>query len=1129
MATNTMEVFYLGSFADMDTNENDFVAENAGNLVGQTFGGSGAPLYNNIKSLTTTDADNDGYIRTNSGGQTGEQLTYNGVSSTFDSIVGYNATITYNDGTTGTVVVVVMQDTAGRTFLAPWRAGHANNAALGIKPIQSIKLDSVAQNNNIGSSVNQEKNAFLDGTVNGTAGDDNMGTSYTDADGTKMNAYGGNDTVDAGAGNDTISTGDGNDLVYGGTGNDSIHGGLGNDTIYGGTGNDTLVGDEGNDALYGDAGADLLYGQEGNDALYGGDDNDTLRGEAGNDTLYGGAGDDSLVGGTGSDVLYGGDGNDELYGQEDADSLEGGAGNDYVSGGTGNDTIKGDAGNDSVYGGEGNDSLYGGTGNDTLDGGSGNDRLDGGDDSDYFRLQDGFGIDTVIGGEGGTDFDKIDLSQLSSPVTISYSGNEAGWITGSAGSVSFSQIEAITTTGGADSFDGRLSQQGVTLDLGAGNDTALGTFGNDSIFGGTGDDYIDSWGGNDTVYGGAGNDTVLGGGDNDLLHGGDGNDVMQGWTGNDTLYGGAGNDTLQSWEGNELIDGGNDADTFLITQTGGVDTILGGEGGTDFDRLDFNDANATSGVTVTYSGDEKGTYSFSGASGSGYFYYIEAVNGTDFADNINASNATTGTTIDAGAGNDTITGGAGRDTLYGGAGNDTIYGGTGTGGADDLYGGDGDDKIYSSDSDGTYTYGGAGNDTVYGGSGFDSVDGGDGNDALYGGGGGDILTGGQGDDTIDGGAGNDVIFGGAGGDSLTGGAGDDVVLGGDGNDVVSGGDGADQLFGDGGNDRLTGGAGADTLTGGAGQDTFAFAQSGGADRVTDFDMTLIQGRTTDQLDVSDLRTQSGDPVKWSDVVVTDTNGDGSGDAILTFPEGETVVLQGISPSQVESKQAMAQIGIPCFVAGTQIQTPTGWRAIETLSLGDMVQTQAGPACIIWAGTRNLSAADLAARPTDKPIHFDTGTIGNTAPLRLSPQHAVALRRPDGHIRLVRARHLAEAKMRGVRVANGVKTVRYHHILLNHHGVLSAAGAAVESMYPGPQALQALPVVERLRIAAAIRACRMRAFVGITNLDDLSKVYGSRIYPLARRTEVRISKPMGRWAAIEKRPLVEGPRIIRAWI
>ncbi|WP_158623211.1 Hint domain-containing protein [Pseudorhodobacter sp. E13] len=1123
-----MEVFYLGTFADMDTNENDYVAENAGNLVGQKFGGSGAPLYNNIKSLTTTDADNDGVVRTNSGGQTGEQLTYNGVSSTFDSIVGYNATITYNDGTTGNVVVVVMQDAAGRTFLAPWVAGHANNTALGIKPIQSIKLDSINANNNIGSSINQEKNAFLDGTVNGTSGNDTMGTSYTDADGTKMNAYGGNDTVDAGAGNDTVDTGSGNDLVYGGTGNDSIHGGMGNDTIYGGADNDTLVGDEGDDALYGDAGADLLYGQEGNDALYGGDGNDTLRGEVGNDTLYGGGGDDSLVGGTGTDVLYGGDGNDQLYGQEDADSLEGGAGNDYVSGGTGNDTVKGDAGHDSVYGGDGDDSLYGGIGNDSLYGGTGNDRLDGGDDSDYFKFEDGFGADIVVGGEGGIDFDKIDLSQLSNPVTVSYSGNEAGAITGSSGSISFSQIEAITTTSKDDYFDGTMSQNGVTLDLGAGNDTAFGTNGNDSIFGGAGDDYIDSWGGTDTVYGGAGNDTVLGGAGNDLLHGGDGNDVMQGWTGNDTLYGGAGNDTLQSCEGNELIDGGNDADTFLITQSGGQDTILGGGGGTDDDTLDFNDENATSGVTVTYSANEQGTYSFSSASGSGYFYDIEAVNGTEFADNINASNTTTGTEINAGAGNDTIVGGAGSDTLYGGLGDDSIYGGTGTGGYDDLYGGDGNDKIHSSDSDGNYTFGGAGNDTVYGGSGFDSVEGGDGNDVLYGGGGGDILTGDQGDDTIDGGAGNDVIFGGEGNDSLTAGAGDDVVLGGGGNDTVSGGDGADQLFGEGGNDRLTGGAGSDTLTGGAGQDTFALAQSGGADTVTDFDMTLDQGHTVDQLDVSDLRTLSGDPVKWRDVVVTDTNGDGTGDAILTFPEGETVILQGISPSQVEGKQAMGQMGIPCFVAGTQIQTPTGWCAVEVLTVGDMVQTQAGPARIIWAGARSLSVADLAAHPTDKPIHFDAGTIGNTTPLLLSPQHAVALQRPDGNIMFVRARHLAEANMRGVRVANGVKTVRYHHILLNHHGVLSAAGAAVESMYPGPQALQVLPVVERLRIAAAIRSCRQRAFLGITNLADLSNIYGSRAYPLARRSDLKSSRRMGQWIPLGKRPSFDEAPIIAGW-
>ena len=67
------------------------------------------------------------------------------------------------------------------------------------------------------------------------------------------------------------------------------------------------------------------------------------------------------------------------------------------------------------------------------------------------------------------------------------------------------------------------------------------------------------------------------------------------------------------------------------------------------------------------------------------------------------------------------------------------------------------------------------------------------------------------------------------------------------------------------------------------------------------------GATNDQLDVSALRDLEGNPVDIWDVTVSD---DGSGNAILTFPEGETVPLQGISPAQMTGPQ-MNAMGIPC--------------------------------------------------------------------------------------------------------------------------------------------------------------------------------------------------------------------------
>ena len=68
--------------------------------------------------------------------------------------------------------------------------------------------------------------------------------------------------------------------------------------------------------------------------------------------------------------------------------------------------------------------------------------------------------------------------------------------------------------------------------------------GNDAIFGGDGDDLINSDGGNDTVIGGDGADTMLGGAGNDLLLGRDGADYIDGQAGIDTIAGNEGADTL---------------------------------------------------------------------------------------------------------------------------------------------------------------------------------------------------------------------------------------------------------------------------------------------------------------------------------------------------------------------------------------------------------------------------------------------------------------------------------------------------------------------------------------------------------------------------------------------------------
>src|SRR5207302_291125 len=68
--------------------------------------------------------------------------------------------------------------------------------------------------------------------------------------------------------------------------------------------------------------------------------------------------------------------------------------------------------------------------------------------------------------------------------------------------------------------------------------------GNDTIFGGAGDDILHGQRGNDTISGGAGADALYGQRGDDTLNGDAGNDLLSGGAGNDKAYGGEGDDTV---------------------------------------------------------------------------------------------------------------------------------------------------------------------------------------------------------------------------------------------------------------------------------------------------------------------------------------------------------------------------------------------------------------------------------------------------------------------------------------------------------------------------------------------------------------------------------------------------------
>ena len=942
----------------------------------------------------------------------------------------------------------------------------------------------------------------------------------------------GADTIFAGAGNDTVEAGTGHDTIEGGDGADSIDGGSNNDRLYGGDGDDTLDGGVGIDSLYGGAGNDLVQGggNTGNaDRVYGGDGNDTVIGGdgAGQDTLYGDAGNDTLDGQRGADTLYAGDGDDTIqinddFGDDTIFGGEGGADNDTLdlsalgagvtvtytgdeqgtfTDGSDTGTFFGienvilteqddnfDASNDTVGvtvdGRGGNDTLITGDGSDTIEGGSGNDTIDGGGQTD--TLYGGAGTDTLDGGVqadllyGGADADSI-IANFGTDTVYGGTGNDS--IEGSSGD------DAIYGGDGDDSIDG-----------GSDDDVIYGGDGNDAIdtgnlldtaYGGDGDDLLFNGSGGTsqaTLFGGLGNDTLeTGTGDAaDVLFGGDGDDVLndRGTDGDQTLTGGAGSDTITSAAGDDLVYGGDDQDTILIKDDFGADTIYGGEGGTDSDTLDLSALGT--GITVTYIGDEQGT--FSDGTDTGTFFGIENVILTDQDDNFDATNDTVGVSVDGGGGNDIIAGGDGNDRIDGGTGNDT------------LSSGDGRD----------YVDGGVGNDSITGGNsvgGSQTLLGDAGNDSIDGGGGYDIVYGGTGDDSIadSGGSGSqDKVYGGDGSDAIDAGAGDDTVYGGTGDDTVFGDAGDDLQFGDAGNDILGGEAGNDILTGGSGDDTFVLSNNGGDDAVTDF------GDGSDQLDITAL-TDVGNALTDQDGTVTadevTVSGGGGSDQLLTFPSGETVTVpDGTVDTSTQATQfaSLVAMGVPpCFAPGTLILTPDGERPVEDLCVGDLLVTaDHGAQPLRWIGRRDVDFRDPDndRGEKDKPILLSAGSLGANSPWRdliVSPQHRMVLmgRAVEAVFGTPEVMTIAKALtgLPGIRRMKGKRQITYFALLLDRHEVIYAERAATESFRPGPVSLDGFTPENRAEI------CQI--YPGL--VDDPETALGPPARPILSRAETEI--------------------------
>lgn len=415
---------------------------------------------------------------------------------------------------------------------------------------------------------------------------------------------------------------------------------------------------------------------------------------------------------------------------------------------------------------------------------------------------------------------------------------------------------------------------------------------------------------------------------------------------------------------------------------------------------------------------------------------------------------------------------------------------------------------------GVSVLGNNGDDSLYDGDGDDQLWGGDGDDYLYSG----LSHSGapNGDDTLIGGAGDDYLVGSGGADlligddpnSISGPGGDDYFKLIDGDITAIGGGGRDDFWidhhygGNGGTPQPISGnqviyGGEDGGPGLAESEDRLFVSwdPSGADpmdavlTITGDEQGVLNynGRTVEFHEIERVELNQGD-----DRVVVERGSNmtifgGGGSDTLVLPEpvdGDPATQYEISIVGTYLKGGTVTFGdgtelkfaqfehILCFAAGTRIDTDQGPKPVETLRVGDQVLTRdAGFQPLVWTGSRDLSARDLAHCPEAAPIRISAGALGPNVPatdLTVSPRHRMVIEGIAADLMFGTREVLVAAA--DLLTLPGVScvldhAVRYVHVMCADHQILRAQGAWSESFQPSNAVLSALDTATRAELLA----------------------------------------------------------------
>ncbi|MBR3371080.1 MAG: Hint domain-containing protein [Rhodobacteraceae bacterium] len=211
--------------------------------------------------------------------------------------------------------------------------------------------------------------------------------------------------------------------------------------------------------------------------------------------------------------------------------------------------------------------------------------------------------------------------------------------------------------------------------------------------------------------------------------------------------------------------------------------------------------------------------------------------------------------------------------------------------------------------------------------------------------------------------------------------------------------------------------------------------------------------------------------------------------VASTPTVETAITEG---SDGENKlSGDDDVTVPCFVAGTLIDTAQGRRPVEQIMAGDLVMTRDnGYLPVVWAGSRDLTQDEIDQNPDYAAVIIRAGALGDGMPqrdLRVSPWHRILISGQRAellfgeHEVLVPALHLVGQ----AGIERDHAPVSYVHVMFTSHQIIRGEGAWSESFQPGQKTLGGMDDRQRAELLALF--------------PELASMSGQDAYAAARLT------------------------------